>query len=268
MTNLMLTYVADTLPMRRTSATKRVWVFSIAALFAVASLAAFAADVPIRGPVPVAPVTPPNPYPNPYPSYYYNWNGFYIGANVGGAREKTTLRDDFFNVSSSNTGSGSVAGGQIGYNWQITPQFVVGVEWMFDGADITSDTTVTIPLLPPATITLSEKIDWIQTLAVRFGWAANNWLFYGKAGRGWVHDSATLTFVTPPIRVVQDASDTASGWMVGAGIEYGFTPNWSAKVEWDHIGLGDVTHPSIFQNDSITVSRQLDLLTFGLNYRF
>ncbi|HLK79905.1 MAG TPA: outer membrane beta-barrel protein [Xanthobacteraceae bacterium] len=269
--NAVLTYAADTPLTRRTCATKGIWAAAIAALsamaFAVAS-DAFAADVPLPGPgrpLPPSPVAAPIPSPIPF---YYNWTGFYFGANVGAARERTTITDDFFNVSSANSGSGSIFGGQAGYNWQISPQFLVGVEWMFDVADITSNTAVTVPLLPPTTITFDEKIDWIQTLAARFGWAVNNWLFYGKAGRGWVHDTATLTFVMPPIRVVQPASDTASGFMVGAGIEYGFSPSWSAKLEWDHIGLGDVTHPSIFANDTITVSRQVDLLAVGLNYRF
>jgi outer membrane immunogenic protein len=272
--NAVLTYAADTPLTRRTCATKGIWAATIAAISAMAlavASGAFAADVtlrPVRPAPPPPPIPPPMaPIPPPIP-FYYNWTGFYIGGNVGGARQSTTIRDNLFSLSSTNTASGSVVGTQIGYNWQISPQFVVGVEWMFDAADITSDTTVTVPLLPPTNITLSEKIDWIQTLAARFGWAVNNWLFYGKAGRGWVHDTATLTFVAPPISVVQPASDTASGFLVGAGIEYGFTPNWTAKVEWDHIGSGDVSHPSIFQNDTITVSRQFDLLTVGLNYKF
>ncbi len=198
--------------------------------------------------------------------FYYNWTGFYIGANVGGAWERTTITDKLFDVTFNDTRSGFIAGGQIGYNWQISPVFVLGVEWMFDGTDIKSDVTTVVF---PSTITASAKVDWIQTLAARFGWAANNWLFYGKAGGGWVRDSATLTDVTRGISA--SASDTRSGWMVGAGIEYGFTPNWTVRLEWDHIGLGDVTHPGfiiISSIDTITVSRRFDLLTVGLNYKF
>jgi len=165
-----------------TNATKGVWAFGIAALFAVASSPAFAADVPIRGPARTA-LYDANPCYNC--NYYYNWTGFYIGANVGAAWERSTLTDNFFNVSFSNDRSGFIAGGQIGYNWQLSPQFVVGVEWMFDGTDLKSDTTTVVG---PAVIRTSAKVDWITTLAARFGWAANNWLFYGKAGGAWVHD--------------------------------------------------------------------------------
>jgi outer membrane immunogenic protein len=257
----VLTLSADRPPVRQTNATKGVWAFGMAALFAVASAPAFAADVPIRGPA----APPPYVTPSPYPYYNYNWTGFYIGANVGGAWESSTLTDNFFNVSFSDSRSGFIGGAQIGYNWQISPQLVVGVEWMFDGTDLTSDVTTVIF---PTVITTSAKVDWITTLAGRLGWAANNWLFYGKAGGAWVHDSATVTATTLTGTFSASSSDTQGGWVVGAGIEYGFAANWTARIEWDHIGLNDVTHPGFFVFDTITESRRFDLLTFGLNYRF
>jgi hypothetical protein len=65
----------------------------------------------------------------------------------------------------------------------------------------------------------------------------------GDPGTGWVHDTATVADSTDGITV--SAADTRGGWLLGAGIEYGFTPNWSARVEWDHLGLADVTRPRI-----------------------
>src|SRR6266436_6205449 len=194
----VLTHSADRPPVRQTNATKGVWAFGIAAIFAGASPAAFAADVPIRGPGPVPPYMTPNPCYNC--NYYYNWTGFYIGATVGAAWERSTLTDNFFNVSFNNDRSGFIAGGQIGYNWQLSPQFVVGVEWMFDGTDLKSDTTTVVGA---AVIRTSSKVDWITSLAARFGWAANNWLWYGKVGGAWVHDSTTLTATIPGIVAVR-----------------------------------------------------------------
>jgi outer membrane immunogenic protein len=263
MVNSVQTYAADTL-IRQTNAARGVWAFGIAALLAVASPPASAADAPVRGPAPVPPYMTQTPCYNC--NYYYNWTGFYIGANVGAARERSTLNDRFFDVSFSDSRSGFIAGGQIGYNWQISPQFVVGVEWMFDGTDIKSDTTTVVV---PVVITTSTKVDWITTLAARFGWVASNWLFYGKAGGAWVHDTVTVTAAVPGAGTFSaSASDTQSGWLFGAGIEYGFAPNWTARLEWDHIALDDVTHSGFFAVDAITVSRRLDLLTVGLNYRF
>ena len=252
MMNSALTHAADTPPMPRTRATKGVWALGIAALLAVASPSAFAADVSVRGPLPIrgpaaAPVMTPIPF--------YNWTGFYVGGNLGGAWESGTLFDDRFGVAFDNNHSGFIGGAQIGYNWQLWPQFVVGVELMFDGTDIRSDNNT-------AVLATSTKVDWITTLSARFGWAVNNWLFYGKAGGGWVHDSVTVT----ADGTFFSASDTKGGLLVGAGIEYAFAPSWTVRVEWDHISLDDVTHP--FFADAIILSRRFDLLTVGLNYRF
>jgi hypothetical protein len=77
---------------------------------------------------------------------YYNWNGFYIGGNLGGAWTNGALTDNVTGVSlGGGNQSGFIGGGQIGYNWQFAPQWVFGVEWMFDGMDIShSGTGVTV----------------------------------------------------------------------------------------------------------------------------
>jgi outer membrane immunogenic protein len=97
---------------------------SVAALLVVTSSGAFAADMAVRAPMMPFPV--------------YNWTGFYIGGNLGGAWETGTIRASLFGVSFSNSRSGFIGGG-----WQISPQFVLGVEWMFDGTEISSNATGT-----------------------------------------------------------------------------------------------------------------------------
>jgi outer membrane immunogenic protein len=243
--------------MRRACAVNTFLAPGIALFLAVASQCAFAADVPAGRPA-VAPPVGPAPYPYPYPYYSYNWTGFYVGGNLGVAWDTSTLSDDFLASSISTSSSGFVGGVQIGYNWQISPQFVVGVEWMFDGTSISSDTG--------APFAANQSIDWVTTLAARFGWASNNWLFYGKAGGGWVHESETLVNLANGFAT--SASDTTGGWLLGVGIEYGFAPRWTAKVEWNHIGLGDETIAGFTPGDTVTLSRHFDMLTFGVNYRF
>jgi outer membrane immunogenic protein len=225
---------------------KRILGLSVPALLVICSSVTFAADMAVRAPIMMAPPV-------------YNWTGFYVGGNIGGAWETGTITDSLVGASLSNTRSGFIGGGQVGYNWQIWPQFMLGVEWMFDGTDISSNTT-------GALLSASERVDWMSSVAARFGYAANNWLFYGKAGGGWVRDSATLTALGTGVSV--NASDTHSGWVVGAGIEYGFLPNWTVRVEYDHFGLSDVSRTGPFFGDTVTLSRRFDLLTAGLNYRF
>src|SRR6266704_2362367 len=102
-----LMLAAGTTITRRTSAMKGIWGSSVGALLVMASSGAFAADLPVKAPAML-------------PIAVYNWTGFYIGGNVGGAWETSTLTDNLFGVSFSNSRSGFIGGGQIGYNWQVS----------------------------------------------------------------------------------------------------------------------------------------------------
>jgi outer membrane immunogenic protein len=245
----VLTFAADMQLIRRTGMMKGIWGSSVAALLAVTASGAFAADLPRKA--------PPPPLPLPI---YYNWTGFYIGGNLGGAWEHSSLTDNFFGVNFSNDRSGFAGGGQVGYNWQVSPQFVLGVEWMFDGTDINSDTT-TVNLF-----SVNEKANWLTTVTGRLGYAVNNWLFYAKGGGGWVHDTATVTDLITGGSI--SFSDTKGGWVVGGGIEYGFTPNWTGRIDYQHLGLEDVSRTGFVLGDTVNLSRHFDIVTVGVNYKF
>ena len=123
-------------------------------------------------------------YPLPLP--IYNWTGFYVGANLGGAWVSGTLSDSFTGGSVSASSSGVIGGGQFGYNFQ-NGNFVFGAELVFDGTSLDASGSA-------GPLSATAKTNWVTTLAARFGWAAsNNWLWYGKAGGGWAHNEATVT---------------------------------------------------------------------------
>jgi outer membrane immunogenic protein len=245
---------------------KGIWRSSVAAVLVMASSGAFAADMPVKAPPPMLPLP------------VYNWTGFYIGGNLGGAWTSGTLTDNFTGASLTGNNSGFIGGGQIGYNWQVSPQFVLGVEWMFDGTSISNSgrqVTVAVPtdlVFPTHVLQGSAHTNWVSTLAARFGYAANNWLFYGKAGGGWAENSATVTDLTTGLSV--SGSKTNSGWLVGAGIEYGLTPNWTWKFEYDYLGLSNWNNnastlfPVLFPGDRLTWKREINMFTTGVNYKF
>ena len=233
----------------------RAWLSTAAMIaFLTSSLPAFSADLRVRNAPPLAPM------------YTYNWTGFYIGGNLGGAWASSTLTDNFSGASFTGNHSGFIGGGQIGYNWQVAPQFVLGVEWMIDGTSI-SKSSNTVTIFNGDILQGSASTDWISTLAARFGYAANNLLYYGKAGGGWVQNSATVTDLTTGASLSN--SNTNSGWLLGAGIEYGWTPNWTVKLEYDYLGLNNWTRSSpLFVGDTVTLSRHIDMFTVGANYKF
>jgi outer membrane immunogenic protein len=63
-------------------------------------------------------------------------------------------------------------------------------------------------------------------------------------------------------------SDTASGWLVGAGFEYGLSQNWTARIAYDYIAVGDRTGAGPIANSNIKVSNDIQMLTLGINYKF
>lgn len=235
------------------------------------STAANAADMAVKArPLPPAPV--------------FSWTGFYIGAHAGGA----WFDKDWYtpltpiNIAGgcpgcpasagSHTASSWLAGGQIGFNYQ-TGMWVLGVE--ADGS--WTDLNATSPhLLAVGALAIRSKTDALGTFAGRVGIAANQALFYVKGGGAVASDRFAVAAVGPPLVDVQAATVTRWGWMVGVGIEYAFTNNWSIKAEYNYLdfgryretlqptaGAGPGTDP--FQYD---IRQRVDLVKVGINYRF
>ena len=230
--------------------------FAAFALIAVSS-AAFAADMDRP-----APATMP----------IYNWSGFNIGVNFGGAFAGGTLTDNLTGVSFPGNHTAAMGGGTAGYNWQISPNFVVGIEGTFDGTTVgntgITSNTIVVPLQGISTgVQGSVGTNWIATLAARFGIAQNNILYYAKAGGGWANNSASETNLLTGASV--NTTSTTGGWLIGGGIEYGVAPNWTLKVEYDYLGLSNWTNPGpLLPGDTFTTSRQINMFMVGANYKF
>jgi outer membrane immunogenic protein len=172
-----------------------------------------------------------------------------------------------------------MGGGQIGFNYQFAGSgyagggFVLGAEAQFDWVGTNGGVTVTGPLGHSFNVTSNDT--GIATLAARFGFAFDRALFYGKFGGGWVGNNGfTITDLTTTQQFVGDNSHTLGGWMAGAGLEFAFGDNWSAKIEYDFIGLGGRTFtvPGTFipalAGDTITSDHNVQLIKVGLNWRF
>jgi outer membrane immunogenic protein len=238
------------------------------ALILLGSAGVRAADLP------VAPL-PPAALPAPV----FLWTGFYVGANVGAGWARNNWSDTLFLTSFNNSNNGVfIAGGQIGFNYQIG-RFVVGAEWDADGA-ANSGRGAAVSIPTGAAIVVSSNNHFISTLAARFGYATvDHWLFYGKAGGGWVGNSnVTVTDITTGVSLscgnFNSCGNNNGGWLLGAGIEWMFVPNWSVKVEYDYIGLGNrsFTIPgtaAILAGDTLTSNnRNVQEFKFGFNYLF
>jgi outer membrane immunogenic protein len=235
---------------------------AIAALTAVGTVAAQAADLPTRKEAP-APVFVPPPF---------TWTGFYIGLNAGGiwssGSRSLTLIDPHAGVDGAflngalpgGLGSGNagfIGGGQAGYNWQ-TGAFVLGVETDFDGTTLSrSRDLVGAGFFNPylgATdnLTLHSKVslDWLGTTRGRVGFVVtpdNRFMIYGTGGVAYGGGSANASFFDSATGAYWNGNPSGSrvGWTIGAGAEYAFTNNWTLRGEYLYVDLGSHNFTSI-----------------------
>jgi outer membrane immunogenic protein len=191
------------------------------------------------------------------------WRGFYVGGNIGGAWATSTLSDNLTSVSFDRDNNGFIGGVQIGYNYQIA-NLVLGVEWDFDWTSIDASGIVSIPGFGP--LQASADTEWISTLAARIGLALDRTLVYVKVGGGWVRNEATITQLTTGASV--SASNTSGVWLVGAGFEYALAPNWTAKFEYDFLGLSDKTLPGFTGTRAFELERDIQQVKVGFNFKF
>jgi outer membrane immunogenic protein len=206
-----------------------------------------------------APVTAPIPY--------YNWTGPYIGI-VGGWGWGDSSHAETIPGFALSTGdfdvNGGTVGGTLGYNIQSGP-WVLGLEADINWADINGGTGV-VAVIPPGVLaagTFSSRLNWFGTARARVGYAFDRFLPYitGGAAFGGVKGSYLVT--TPAGTVAGSGTDTNLGWTVGAGLEYGFTPNLSAKAEYLYVDLGNT---SAAPGDNVDFTTHL--FRAGLNWRF
>lgn len=192
-----------------------------------------------------------------------NWSGFYVGVNGGGA---WSASDDQLAYAANSFGglspSGGFGGGQLGYNWQggfgYRP-LVLGVETDLQGADIEDKGT------DSASAFYKSSLDYFGTVRGRLGYAADNALIYFTGG--FAYGDVRNQAVNPGGFSI---NTTATGYVLGGGLEYKVTPAWSIKSEYQYINLGqnDPTSAagSHYSNIGTVRDDAFHTVRVGLNY--
>ena len=200
------------------------------------------------------------------PSAFYNWTGFYIGANGGYGWGSASSYGVPGGIPTNHDPSGALAGGQIGYNWQ-TGLWVYGLEADGDWANIRGSALCPNPIASCASDTRA-----LASFRGRLGWATGPVLLYGTGGLGYANTRfSALTVVggLPALGATGSYTTDRWGFAAGAGIEYGFTPNWSAKLEYMHYGFGTVTAPvGTLDSSPVATRLRVDTVKVGINYRW
>jgi outer membrane immunogenic protein len=248
----------------------------------------------------------------------YSWSGCYVGGFIGGASAKDPVFTDLGNtafaafsggltaprVEASHSwsiplGSGGVAGGNVGCNWQpFASNFVVGVEaeaaWL--SMSNSEFDRLVAPNLQinqvrfngrPDVLGSASVGDWYAMVTGRLGYAMDRVLIYGKGGVAFVPVSAAV--LDACFQAAQGcgnfslntfSNDTVATWTAGGGIEWAWGINWSAKVEYMFIGQHDAPNScgtatdatgAIVPGGQFCFSHAFDGIhtaKIGLNYRW
>jgi len=202
------------------------------------------------------------------PPLLYNWTGFHVGANFGGAFSAGETVSTPLGVFASDP-SGVIGGVQAGYDYMFAPDWLIGIEGEFDWtaaqgvANFTNSTNAA---------TLTSHHNFYDTLDGRLGYVVGSWLFFAKGGAAWMN--ADYNLLGNGAGLGFNSSDTINtsrtGWTIGAGAEYMLSPYWSVKAEYDYLDFGNQTLnfgiPIV--GPSLGISTRVHEVKFGVNYHW
>ena len=200
----------------------------------------------------------------------YDWSGFYIGANGGWGSSNSdwnSVAPFAIGAEGSHDADGGTVGGQVGYRWQAGT-FVFGLEAQGNWADFKGSNA---SRLFGAGFVNTSKVEAFGLFTGQVGYAFNNALLYVKGGAAVTSNRYRINTAGGALFASAN-DDTNWGGTIGVGLEYGFAPNWSVGVEYDHLFMQDKT--SNFNNGagafvaSDRIRQDVDLVTARLNYRF
>lgn len=190
-------------------------------------------------------------YSAPVPNERFYWAGFYFGGNLGGTmanRDANGAATGAFGADSTGF-SGGVQGG---YNYMLSPNFLVGAEADFTFADVDEVSS-------PAGIPVRASLDWMSSFRGRVGWTFDRFLVYGTGG-------VALADVNWKSAGVRDSA-TAVGYTVGGGVEAAVQDNLTARVEYLYTDFGKERF-NLGGGTSVTSDLDVHTARVGLNYKF
>ncbi|WP_184261744.1 outer membrane protein [Rhodopseudomonas rhenobacensis] len=217
------------------------------------AVSAQAADLATKAPYYKAPIV-----------QVYDWTGFYVGVNAGvGLGRDRAIHDIAPGLTNTSylQPFGALGGGQIGYNYQTNSLFgplVIGLEGDFQGADLSDNRTSVLG----GAVSYSQKLDWFATARGRIGIARGPVLNYFTGGFA---AGDVRTTVTEGFTAFDSGKRTLTGWTIGSGVEAALGGNWTGKIEYLYLDLGNKTDS--FLGQTLQTNVRENIFRVGLNYR-
>jgi high affinity Mn2+ porin len=175
---------------------------------------AAAADMPVKA---------------PHIQSLFDWTGLYIGAHAGfGRGASSALLGDPLPAATSNVFNGMIGGVQAGYNLRLPSGLLLGVEGDISFPNYLISNSV-VSSLATLRSDVTEQLDYFATARGRLGYATGSWLVYATGGLAFAGERFLNT---PANGNDEKILRTRLGWAAGGGVEYGFAPHWSVRLEY------------------------------------
>jgi len=196
----------------------------------------------------------------------FDWSGIYIGGHIGWAWADIEY---FANLTGEDVDvdpDGLVGGGQIGYNFDFG-SFVIGPEASFTFADVDDDDfdSAVNPV-----VTYGGNIDWYAIFGGRIGLAMDRVLVYVNGGYAIAEVGTEGN--NPGIPDAFEDDETHHGFAIGGGIDWAFTDNLIAGINFTHVNLSDEDHDGTtdigLAYTNFDVDAEINALTFRLGWLF
>ena len=222
----------------------------------------------------------PHPYaPVPMIAPGWDFSGFYAGLNGGYGSSRNCYNlvtaPGVFVADGCPNATGAVAGVQAGYRTEIYG-WVFGVEGQADWSGLNSShVSNAFFFAAPGDAINRARIDVFGLFTGQIGYAWGHTLLYFKGGGAVLTGRYNDVFAGTG-RSAITAPQNRFGEAAGAGIEYGFIPNWSMGVEYDHLFMGTQTFafsatgngPVVVTPPTYRIRQDVDLVTLRINYVF
>ena len=222
-----------------------------------------------------------------------NWTGYYVGGDAGAAwlGDPATWNPlpnpatfGALPITANERGTAFLGGAHAGYDDQFAPDWVAGIEgdWMWTKAK----GTVTEPWIPApgfgaapgSQTTMSANLDWLASARARIGYLlAPNLMAYGTGGAAWakMDYNAVATSAAVGYLATASSSSTQTGYVVGGGLEWMVTDNWSVRAEYLYYQFNkgpNITTQSPaaagLPSNFVWASSNVSVARAGLSYKF
>ncbi len=213
------------------------------------------------------------------------WTGFYIGGSAGYGWGEQEMKGAYLNNSVQITGAQMVTDTkpsldsgmgsfEAGYDFMVNDKVLLGAEAKVVGGSFSADYQSS-PILSGlgSNFTAHSKMNWLSTIKAKAGALVGDALVYVDGGLAVADEKLSIDSVFESSHYNSSKSDTRTGWVLGVGAEQPISDNLTAKIEYQHVDLGDQTFNINHVDPGLTAlsvkgSDKFDMLSVGINYHF